>query len=319
VLSFSSVADFNEGSTLSKSNTYLGVRYEIVLAEKVKIIYDQFQQAIERKIEFRDWLEQALDNHKREVENYNDFWQGKIHDRFVSRYVNEQAPRYQTEVVECFTAQINDMKRILREKKANDKHLASLLTSDTEVSNRMKQTLDMRNIKGSQTGNMALSWTPTSTEPTIPEPLPRPALTPRESPNQVGEVNRTSSFQNWGSFVGGFFEQGVGFILDSRLPSPNTDILSTVFPLLAKFRKARVKRFVTMRNIESHIDYQLVRELLDNKKIGDFLAFKSRNEQIIRDIQNFGEYYSDTVRICDIFVTGLLHNSGKTWNRRIWK
>ena len=103
------------------------------MAEKIKIIDDLFQQAIDEKIEFRDLLEQAFVEHRGKVGSYSAFWVGQTHDRFVYRYVNERSPRYQ-DIVECLTEQINDMKRILREKHANDLRLAALLETNVEGS-----------------------------------------------------------------------------------------------------------------------------------------------------------------------------------------
>jgi len=162
-----------------------------VLAEKIKIIDDLFQQAIEQKIEIRDSLSQAFDDHKGKVYNYGDFWQGQACDLFISRYMNERVPRYQAIIV-CLTSQIEDMKRILREKHANDERLASFAETAAEdhvrgenSRLRRKQDVRRRNTRNSQEGFIPLSMRSTSesADPTpTPVPQPRPGLTQQGLP-----------------------------------------------------------------------------------------------------------------------------------------
>ena len=101
-------------------------------------------------------MESKLATHQHEVNSYNSFWQGLAHDRFVDRYKNEKAPRYQA-VIQCFSEQIEDMKHILREKIENDKRMAANLHA----------------------GNIAMGGSSVEPTPTQPMPAtPSPALTP---------------------------------------------------------------------------------------------------------------------------------------------
>ena len=94
--------------------------------ERVKLIEAPFQDAINRKMKFRERLDFVFEEHNREVRNYETFWQGPLYDRFASEFFNEHAPRYQS-VVACFNEQIREMEHILRGKQENDMNSANSL------------------------------------------------------------------------------------------------------------------------------------------------------------------------------------------------
>ena len=190
--------------------------------ERIKIIDNLFQEAINRKIDFRDALELAFADHKREVESYDAFWGGGASDRFIERYLNMKHPRYQA-VVACFTEQIGDMERILREKHENDMRLASLLQSNPNtilspesvdsrsqrdiqhsmaLNNQIRQVNTAWNllgtdVRGAQVGNTTMGARQHTHEtlsphprPALPSPTPPPPTPPPPSEEVIPPVGR---------------------------------------------------------------------------------------------------------------------------------
>jgi len=97
-------------------------------AERIKLIDAGMQDAITRKENFASYLEERFNEHRAEVNSYNSFWLGSVHDRFVYKFNTEWFPNYES-CVACLMTQAADMRRILQLKQAKDKMLKNTLES----------------------------------------------------------------------------------------------------------------------------------------------------------------------------------------------
>jgi len=95
-------------------------------AEKIKLIDAEMQDAITRKENFASYLEERFNEHRTEVNSYNSFWLGSVHDRLVDRFNTEWFPNCES-CVECLRTQAADMRGILQMKQAKDKMLSNTL------------------------------------------------------------------------------------------------------------------------------------------------------------------------------------------------
>ena len=80
-----------------------------------------------------------------------------------------------------------------------------------------------------------------------------------------------------------------------------------------------IKSFVTNKKIVEHLSFPVLKENLNKRILGDFSVFNSVPGRMVETLKAYKENPSEIIRICEVFVTGLLSLGKTTWTGSVWK